>query len=153
MPNVEFSPSLVVIFNDKSSYQEVEAALAHKLVELGYAKESFPDAIAKREIDYPTGLDVEGINAAMPHCDVSNVNKPAVCVGVLRKPVPWRRMDEPDVTCEVSFVSMLALTEAHAHLAMLQKVVALIQDQALMKKIVDASDADEVYELACEKLF
>lgn len=151
MADVEFNPDLVVLLG-ADSYQEVEKSMATKLVELGYAKDSFPQAIAEREVTYPTGLDVEGINAAMPHCDVTNVNKAAVCVGVLRHPVDWRRMDDPDETCKVSLVTMLALTEAHAHIEMLQKVVSLIQDQDLMAKIVDATSADDVYKLVGEKL-
>ena len=43
---------------------------------------------------------------------------------------------------------MLALTEAHAHLEMLQKVIAFVQDQELVGKVIAAQDADEVFSLA-----
>ena len=57
-------------------------------------------------------------------------------------------MDEPDETCKVSVVCMLALTEAHAHLEMLQKVIAFVQDQELVGKVIAAKGADEVFSLA-----
>ncbi len=152
MAEIDFSSDLVVILDEASTYQDVEATLAGHLVELGYAKESFPAAIAEREVEYPTGLEVGEFNAAMPHCDPENVNKPAVCVGVLKTPVDWRRMDDPDATCKVSLVTMLALSEAHAHLEMLQKVVGLIQDQGLMREISQAASKDEVYDLVAAKL-
>ena len=152
MADVEFNPELVVMLDGVKTYQEAERVMADHLVKLGYAKDTYPEAIRLREVDYPTGLDVEGINAAMPHCDVANVNSAAVCVGVLKQPVDWRRMDDPDSTCPVARVAMLAPTEAHAHLDMLQKVVALIQDQDLMAQIVAAPNAKAVYDLVGAKL-
>ena len=61
-------------------------------------------------------------------------------------------MDEPEQTCPVSLVVMLALNEAHAHLEMLQKVIALIQDQELTKRIVSAATPAEAYELMAPHL-
>lgn len=152
MSDMAFGPELILLLDGVKDYQMVESDLANRLVKLGYAKDSYPQAIAEREIVYPTGLDVGGINAAMPHCDISNVNRAAICVGVLKNPVEWRRMDDQDATCKVSFVIMLALKEAHAHLDMLQKVVAFIQDQGLMTKIVAAANTNEVYQLVGERL-
>lgn len=152
MAEIAFTPELVMLLDGVTTYQEAEKRLADRLVELGYAKESYPAAIAEREENYPTGLDVEGINAAMPHCDIANVSSPAICVGVLKEPVAWRKMDDPDATCPVSLVTMLALTEAHAHIDMLTKVVSLIQDQDLMKRIVSAADEAEVYGLVKNSL-
>ncbi|ERL09493.1 PTS sugar transporter subunit IIA [Olsenella profusa] len=152
MSDMAFGPELILLLDGVKDYQMAESDLANRLVKLGYAKDSYPQAIAEREIVYPTGLDVGGINAAMPHCDISNVNRAAICVGVLKNPVEWRRMDDQDATCKVSFVIMLALKEAHAHLDMLQKVVALIQDQGLMTKIVAAANTNEVYQLVGERL-
>lgn len=152
MADVDFNADLVVMLDGVSSYQEAESILAKRLLDLGYVKVSYPQAIADREVTYPTGIYVEGLNAAMPHCDVSNVNKAAVCVGILRDPADWRRMDDPDSTCKVSLVTMLALKEAHAHLDMLQKVVSLIQDQDLMKKVVSADSKEGAYELLKDHL-
>lgn len=152
MAEIAFTPDLVTVIDHATTYQEVEKTLAERLVQLGYAKDTYPQAIAERETNYPTGLDVEGINAAMPHCDIANVNSPAICVGVLKNPVAWRKMDDPDDTCPVYLVTMLALTEAHAHIDMLTKVVSLIQNQDLMKQIIGSDNADEIYKLIAKSL-
>ena len=152
MADVDFNADLVVMLDGVSSYQEAESILAKRLLDLGYVKVSYPQAIADREVTYPTGIYGEGLNAAMPHCDVSNVNKAAVCVGILRDPVDWRRMDDPESTCKDSQVTMLALKEAHAHHDMLQKVVSLIQDQDLMKTVVSADSKEGAYELLKDHL-
>ena len=94
--------------------------------------------MAEREKNYPTALEVGEINVAIPHCDAENANEAAVCVGILRKPVDWRRMDDPDATTPVRLVFMLALNEAHSHLEMIQKIIGVIQDQEFAKKLAEA---------------
>lgn len=42
---------------------------------------------------------------------------------------------------------MLALNEVHAHLEMLQKVVAFLQNQDLVAEIVSSDNAAEAYSL------
>ena len=42
---------------------------------------------------------------------------------------------------------MLALTEAHGHIEMLQKIVGLIQDQAAVKEITETDDSEKAGEL------
>ena len=141
MADLSFDSSLVVRI-------DVERRLAAVLEEQGYVKDTYAQAIVDREANFPTALDMSGLNVAIPHCDVANVNKAAMCMGVLANPVDWHKMDEPDETCKVSVVCMLALTEAHAHLEMLQKVIAFVQDQELVAKVIDAKSADEAFALA-----
>lgn len=55
-------------------------------------------------------------------------------------------------TCNAELVIMLALNEAHAHLEMLQKVVALLQNQDLVAEIVSSDNAAEAYSLVKDQL-
>ena len=84
---------------------------------------------------------------AIPHCDPGHVNHGAICAAVLKHPVAWRRMDDPAQTCDVSLVVMLALEEAHAHMEMLQKVIGIVQDQALAARVVASRDSAQLYGL------
>ena len=74
--------------NDK----EVIKQMASALEEEGYVKDTFADAIVKRESIYPTGLPVGEINVAIPHTDPEHVNNAAVCLGILDKPVTFNVM-------------------------------------------------------------
>lgn len=56
-------------------------------------------------------------------------------------------MDDPAQTCDVSLVVMLALEEAHAHMEMLQKVIGIVQDQALAARVVASRDSAQLYGL------
>ena len=153
MANLAWNNQLVALFDEEDiTASDVETALAEILYNVGYVRDTYVQAILDREAVYPTALEVGALNIAIPHCDVEHVKEGALCVGVLKHPVPWRRMDAPDCDAPVSFVVMLALNEAHAHLEMLQKVIGIAQDSELMERVVAASNKDEVYELLVGKL-
>ena len=153
MADLHFDSTLVSIFDqDGLDTYAVEDALARKLHEQGWVHESYAAALHEREQDFPTALDVGGLNVAIPHCDTEHVVKGALCVGILKHPVEWRRMDDAGKTCAVSLVVMPALDEAHAHLQMLQKVIGLVQDQELVAKIISCDSAEAAYELMEGKL-
>ena len=134
MADLAFNSSLVTIIDEEGlTCEQVERRIAGILTEQGYAKDTYAQAIVDREANFPTALDMSGLNVAIPHCDVANVD--------------WHKMDDPDDTCKVSVVVMLALTEAHAHLEMLQKVIAFVQDQELVAKVIEANTADEAFAL------
>lgn len=148
MADLSFDSALVVRIDEEClTCEEVERRIAGVLRERGYVKDTYAQAILDREASFPTALDMGGLNVAIPHCDVANVNRAALCMGILRHPVDWHKMDEPEETCKVSVVCMLALTEAHAHLEMLQKVIAFVRDQELVAKVIDAKTAEEAFEL------
>lgn len=154
MAALEFNESLVrILDSEELDTYAVEEELANVLLQAGYVKESYPAALHEREEGFPTALEVPGgISAAVPHCDPEHVNRGGMCMGVLKHPISWRRMDAPDETCEVSLVVMLALDEPHAHLEMLQKVIGLIQDQELVARVIGAATAAEAYELVKDSL-
>ena len=153
MAQLHFDEHLIKVFDDEGlDTYAIEETLAGILHEGAYVKETYANALHEREKTFPTALDVGGINVAIPHCDTEHVNRGALCVGVLRHPVTWRRMDDGSKTCEVSLVVMLALDEAHAHLEMLQKVMGLIQDQELMATIIACDDQKKIYDLLKDKL-
>lgn len=70
--------------------KEVLKQMASALQEEGYVKETFSDAIIQREISFPTGLPMGGINVAIPHTDPEHVNKAGFCLGILDKPVTFK---------------------------------------------------------------
>ncbi|MBE6469055.1 MAG: PTS sugar transporter subunit IIA [Coriobacteriaceae bacterium] len=154
MGALRFDATLTRVFDaEMLTTYEVEEELALLLQNAGYVKASYAKAIHEREKVFPTGLEVPGgLSVAVPHCDIEHVNRGALCVGVLKRPVDWRRMDAAELTCPVSLVVMLALDEAHAHMEMLQKTIALIQDQELVRRIIACDTPSEAYDLLTGKL-
>lgn len=152
MSEVVFNESLIVELDDLYTNKEALSSIANHLYEKGYVKEGYKEAILAREADFPTGLFTGEINIAIPHADVNFVNEASIAVGILKKPVKFRAMDEPDNEIEVSLIIMLALKEAHGHIQMLQKVVSLIKNQDSIKKIISCNDLKTIYEIISEYL-
>lgn len=152
MSGLRFEPSQIVLIEESLSRNEVLKKLADVLENKGIVKDTYYTAIIERESNFPTGLDVQGINVAIPHCDVVNVNEGGLCVGILKKGTTFAKMDDPDAEIEVKMVVMLALTEPHGHIEMLQRIIALIQDQDLLNMIVSSNNVDEIYGLCKDRL-
>lgn len=141
---VYFSKDLVFKNLEFKDNTEALRFLATKLWEKGYVKKEYEKAILDREKDYPTALPSIDVKIAIPHADHKLVNKASLAVGVLKNPVEFRAMDDPDKKLNVSIIIMLALSEPHGHIEMLQKIVKLIQNSELLKQIVKASSDEEI---------
>ncbi len=152
MKDISFSEELILKIEGKKKDEEVLAYMAEHLHSLGLVKESYVQAITDREKEFPTALYTGNINIAIPHADTVHVEKAAISVGILKEPVIFRAMDDPDKEVEVKLVIMLALKEAHGHIEMLQKVVSLIQDQESLKRVIDSEDLSTIYEIISQKL-
>lgn len=142
--SILFDQSLILRIDGAKTCTEILEKMCDYLCEKGIVKETYKQAILDREANFPTGLNVGGINIAIPHADVCHVNEASLCVGILDAPVDFHAMDEPDDLIPIYLVIMLVLTEPHGHIEMLQKVVALIQNQEEVKKIISAENNAEV---------
>ncbi|MCB7318461.1 PTS sugar transporter subunit IIA [Lacrimispora sp. 210928-DFI.3.58] len=137
---IRFDESLILDIRDASSDRDALGRMCDYLRGRGMVKDTYRQAILDREASFPTGLNTGGINIAIPHCDVCNVNEAAICVGLLKPEVDFHTMDEPECAVPVRLVIMLVLTEPHGHLEMLQRIVELIKNQEDVKKIVDTQN-------------
>ena len=116
--------------------QGILRQMASVLQEEGYVKETFSDAIIQREISFPTGLPMGGINVAIPHTDPEHVNKAGFCLGILDKPVTFNVMATEGEKVDVSVVFMLAIKRKEDQLENLQKLIAICQDQEMLKALL-----------------
>lgn len=137
----------LVSFLDANTVEEAERVLASALLEHGYVKPSYVSAVLERERDYPTALELGGYCVAIPHTESEHTRNGGIALGVLKKPVMWRRMDDPDELCPVSLVIMLAVNDPHDHLELLQRVIGLVQDQGLIRAILAADVPEDVINL------
>ncbi len=152
MSIIKFDKSLIKQFYGEMTNIEVLSQMCEHLQSMGIVKNTYKEAILNREKIYPTGLDCKGINIAIPHADIQNVNEAAICVGVLKNPVLFHIMDEPDNTVEIHLIIMLALTEAHGHIDILNKIVSLIQNQEELKRILQSNNVEDIEKLIKEKI-
>lgn len=143
--------SLIIIGMEADSYQDVFKQLGSILIEEGYVKSSYIDALSAREKEYPTGLDIDGTGVAIPHTDVSHVNKAGIAIAVLKHPVTFIQMGTDDEEVSVSLVFMLSVVNPDAHIDELQKILAVIQDTDVLEKLKNAQDAQKIIDIIKEK--
>lgn len=147
----ELNKSLITIGMEADSYQDVFKQLGGALIREGYAKSSYIEALAAREKEYPTGLDIDGVGVAIPHTDVSHVNKAGIAIAVLKHPVTFIQMGTDDEEVSVNLVFMLSVVDPNAHIDELQKILAIIQDTAVLEQVIRAQDAEKIIDIIKEK--
>ncbi|MCM3714137.1 PTS sugar transporter subunit IIA [Halalkalibacter oceani] len=117
--------------------EDILEVMGRNMVDHGLVKESYVDAVIKREGEYSTGLPTGGVAVAIPHTDVEHVRRKSISVAVLRHPVEFGVMGgAPTETVPVKVVFMLAMDEAHSQLKLLQQLMRILQSEEKLQKIV-----------------
>ena len=95
-------------------------------------------------------LNFQQESIAIPHTDVSHVNKKGIAIATLKQPVEFVEMGTDDEYVNAQVIFMLAVDEK-GHLELLQAILAVLQDQEVLKKLIKAKDAKEIIEIIKEK--
>ena len=113
---------------DTTDWEEALRTLSKFLYERGYVKDTYEEALIKREREYPTGLEIpEKINVAIPHADVEHVNKQALVVSIPKKPIKVGRMDDPEEKIDVQLILLLVIKNPDGYVKFLSDLTTLFQ--------------------------
>jgi PTS system galactitol-specific IIA component len=121
-------------------------ALSARLRAADCVKETYAEAVLKRESLHPTGLPTE-VPVALPHTDVEHCLKPALAVGVLSAPITFQQMGDPSQTVATSLVFMLSITHPPDQVQWLRRLIDFFQQAALMQQVLAARSPAEVADL------
>ncbi len=134
------------------SSDEVERALAQRLLGAGRVRPSFELAAIHREKRSPTGLPFPGQGVAMPHAEPEHVIAPAIAIASLAKPVSFRQMGAPGIKIDVSLVVVPALTAKEQAAGELARLVGLLQDETLRRALCEAKTSEAMHETLARRL-
>ena len=146
-----FDEDLVMLDLSATTRDDVLTKMGGKLLERGYVNGDFIHAIIKREQEFPTGIETQTMGVAIPHTDTEYVNQASMMVGVLTEPVVFQQMVSDD-EIPVNIVFMLAIKEPEQQLAMLQRLVDIIQDNGALNGIRNATSELEIASIIRGKL-
>lgn len=125
--------------------EEVIRLLADRLLALGYVKDSYADAVVKREQTMPTGLPLEREeNVAVPHTDPEHVLKAAIAMATLKTPVNFANMEDPDEAVAVGTVFLLAINDKDKQIETLQSIMGAIQSPEILDGLKQAQTIDDL---------
>ena len=139
--------SLIVIGAEVETAEDCIRLAARLFEENGYVKEGYGDAVAKRELEYPTGLPGKGINIAIPHTNNQLVNHPAVGVIIPVKPVKFSMMGMKEQVLDCEVILPLVVKDSHQQIDMLKRMMQIIQDSETLTKIRNSENKAEIISL------
>ena len=125
-----FTPELVFFDFEAKDRFEFFNKMSEILVEKGYVKDTWLDAILTREKNYPTGLQFEHIAVALPHVDPENLIKPYIAVIKPKEPIVFEGMAGigGDVPAEL-IVNLGLLAHAEGQVAVLQALMGVFMEE------------------------
>ncbi|MGX7204553.1 PTS sugar transporter subunit IIA [Enterococcus pingfangensis] len=135
---------LVFAQENFSSSDELFEQVNQKASDLGWVREDFLERIKKREETFPTGIQLMNFGAAIPHTDAECVLEEFVAVVTLQDPVAFKSMEDNSKQVEAQIVFVLGLNQPHAQLEMLQSLMGLLQNEAVLSELLLATTATEL---------
>ncbi len=144
LDNKLFSDKVLIFHQDLKTQDEVFEDLNKKLLAKGVVNDEFLDAVKKREMKFPTGLQLEsGFGVAIPHTDPQFVNEDQIGFMSLNNPIQFRQMGSETDKVQVKMIFILCLKEAHKQLDMLQNLMTLFGDSNQIEQLYKCKSPDE----------
>lgn len=109
--------------------------LSQLLCQIGYVNPEYGKLCCDRERLYPTGLPTKPFAIAIPHAEGLEVNESSLSVAILRDPVNFQNMADPEEALPVEVVLLMATKNPEEQVSTLQKLAEIF------------SSADELREL------
>ena len=136
---LEFNESLIAFdFEAKDAHQVIDILAgrmyAQQLVAAEYGEQTWA-----RELNHPTGLPTRPFSIAFPHADAIGVNRSALGVAVLRQPVTFQNMADPDEGLDVMLVFMLANRDPEEQIQTLRNLAVLFGQPEKLIELRDQS--------------
>lgn len=146
--------NIVLVDLPAKNNHDVIETLGRELVEKGYVKSEYIDAVKAREVNYPTGLNVQGdVKVAIPHADSCYVNESHIAFASLQQPVSFQNMEDPQSQIQIKLVFMLAIKDPSQQVGILQKLMELFQDTDVLKQLSELQDQEKVKDIIENKIY
>lgn len=142
MLEIVISEQLAEIAYQAEDKEEVIRLLAGKMDKLGYVEMGFEEAVLTREKKYPTGLPTK-IPVALCHVEAEYVNRTALAIATLKKPVEFHNMGDPKMVLPVEIVFLLTIVDPKEQVIYLRKMMEIFKDGTLLK-MKDAQSKKEI---------
>ena len=132
---------------DVRNTEEFFKTLYPFLLKKSYVNESFLDAIEEREGIFPTGIEMEQYNIALPHVDSIHVKQNALILCRLIQPITFRKMDETTKLLQVKVVFLLLIKDLQIHVQAISDLTKIWKNADLMNNLLKVKNKQEVVQL------
>lgn len=122
---LNINESMVLINIEANDCDEVISLLADVLHQQGFVTEAYGNQSCLREEIHPTGLPTKPFCIAFPHADCDGVIESALGVAIMKEPVGFKNMADPDEILQVEIVIMLANANPEEQIQVLKNLAVL----------------------------
>lgn len=148
---ININKESIVIDFECTKKEEILKHLYELLLKQDLIKSEFYEHLIKRESEFPTGLTTSVMGVAIPHTEPDHVKKDSIALAILKEPVIFKEMTNPDNEVKVRIIFLLALTDATKHLKILQRIINVIKDSSLLEEMLSKNE-EELFELINQKI-
>lgn len=139
-----FQNDLIEVNSEYASQKEMFEFISQKLYEKKLVKETFQEAIIKREKEYPTGLFIGKDSIAIPHTDVEHIERPFIYVIKLNKTLPFVQMATTEEWVDVNSVFILGIKEPSKQAGLLSQIMSKVQNDQFTNEFSHISTVSEM---------
>lgn len=142
-----FAENLIFLNDTSENANMLFETIGEKIKKKGYVRESFVEALKKREEEYPTGLRTDPYEIAIPHVDEFHVNKEAIIVVRPQRAIRFREMATFEQYVEAKLIFILLLKKENKHAECLEVLLEMAQQEAFMAGMLHVENEKKAYQL------
>lgn len=132
-----FSEELIYINKNYLSQEDLFDQISTDLLEKGYVKDTYHEALKERELTYPTALQTEVCGIAIPHTEANHIQKQAIAVVRLEKPILFKEM-VGDADVPVKLLFFLLVKEKHSQVQVLSNLMSLFSNNHFVNALLES---------------
>lgn len=142
---------LISISEDSLNKEQAINYLGDIMVENNYIKKEYIYDVLEREVNFPTGLELQNIGIAIPHANPDNVLSSGISVLKLKDKVVFSGMENGN-DVYVDMIFMLALNNSNDHIKMLQNLFVMFQKEEVMENLINSKTIEEIKSIILNNL-
>lgn len=157
MPNTSLFAKDAVYISDSADRDMVFSDVYRNLLKAGYVKGNFLSHVLEREDLYPTGIDTSPIskelpNIAIPHTEGEFVNARLIVPVLLKHPIRFNNMVDPQKTLDVSFLFMILNNDPTGQANVLAQIMDFLAHTSVDKlmELFSLDSTKEIYDFLTE---
>ena len=137
----------IFLHKDFGNKEEVFYFINKILLEDGCVTEEYLPKVLERENCFPTGMELEKINVAIPHIDSKYILKENLFVITSKKGIEFNNAENNGEKLNVKIIFGLLIREHNTHINFLVKLIELFQENDKLEQILESSNKDEVIKI------
>ena len=157
MPNTSLFAKDAVYISDSVDRDMVFSDVYRNLLKAGYVKGNFLSHVLEREDLYPTGIDTSPIskelpNIAIPHTEGEFINARLIVPVLLKHPIRFNNMVDPQKTLDVSFLFMILNNDPTGQANVLAQIMDFLAHTSVDKlmELFSLDSTKEIYDFLTE---